>query len=345
MGRYRFYSIIVPTYNREEEIRELLDSFRQLDFPADRFELIIVDDGSTDGTAPLVAAYQQQVPFHVKLIRQLNQGPGAARNRGMEEARGDFFIFLDSDVTVPPHWLTVVDASLNAYGGDAFGGPDAHRDDFPPLLKAINYAMTSFLTTGGIRGHAQKKMGKYHPRSFNMGVSRKIYRKIGGFSNIRHGQDIEYSHRIGQSGARILHIPEAYVFHKRRTSLVQFFRQVFNFGVARVRLAQLDARLLEAVHLLPALAVLGLASLLLGAWIHPLIARLTLTAIGSAFAALLVAGVHGALRYRDARLLFLIPFVIPIQILGYGLGFLAGVWFRIIRRRDDYIGFRKRYYQ
>ncbi|NOX37395.1 MAG: glycosyltransferase [Calditrichaeota bacterium] len=344
MGRYAFYSIIVPAFNRLDEIRELVQSFQQLDFPGDRFELIIVDDGSTDGTQEWVQAYRERVDFPLRLVRQENRGPGAARNKGMEVAKGDFFIFLDSDVTVPPGWLTAVDRALTEQGGEAFGGPDAHRDDFPVLLKAINYAMTSFLTTGGIRGHTRKKMGKYYPRSFNMGVARNVYERIGGFSNIRHGQDIEYSHRIIQSGARVIHIPEAYVFHKRRTTLKQFFRQVFNFGVARVRLAQLDRKLLEPVHLFPSLAVMGLVGIFLGALLHQTIRTMFFYLLGLGVVVLAASGIHGAIRYRDWRLLYLIPVVIPIQILGYGLGFLAAIWFRVIRGREDFIGFRKRYY-
>ncbi len=345
MGKYTFYSIIVPAYNRRDEIKELVQSFQQLDFPGDRFELIIVDDGSTDGTPDWVQSFQKRVDYRLRLVRQANRGPGAARNKGMEVAEGDFFIFLDSDVTVPPQWLTAVDRALRQQQGEAFGGPDAHRDDFPALLKAINYAMTSFLTTGGIRGHARKTMGKYYPRSFNMGVARHVYEKIGGFCNIRHGQDIEYSHRIIQSGARVIHIPDAYVFHKRRTNLKQFFRQVFNFGVARVRLAQLDSKLLEPVHLIPSLAVIGFLGFLLGALAHQSFRELFFYASGLGLAALLASGLHGACRYRDWRLAYLVPLVIPIQIFGYGLGFLTAVWFRIIRKKDDFIGFRKRYYK
>ena len=341
---YQKYSIIVAAYNRKDEILELLHSLQYLDFPANRFELIIVDDGSQDGTAEAVKSFQQKAPFPIQLIQQQNQGPGPARNAGMKHATGDFFLFLDSDCTVPPHWLHSIDTALTKEKGDAFGGPDECHSSFPPLLKAINYAMTSFLTTGGIRGHSRKKMGRYYPRSFNMGLSRKLYQQIGGFSNIRHGQDIEYSHRMHKSGARIIHVPEAYVYHKRRTNLRAFFRQVFNFGVARVRLAELDSALLEPVHLLPSFALIVLIFFLFGSFFHQAIRHIFQWLILIAAGVLIVAALHGAWRYRDLKTGLLIPLVIPIQILGYGAGFLTGFLFRRVLGKKDFIGFRKRYY-
>ncbi len=342
--RPRFYSIIVPSYNRQEEIRELIESFTRLDFPPQRYELIIADDGSTDQTEALVREYQDRLDLDLKFFRQENRGPGAARNMGMEKARGDFFIFVDSDCTAAPQWLSAIDQALSEEQADAFGGPDSYRDDFPPLLKAINYSMTSFITTGGIRGHKKKRLGKYYPRSFNMGLSREVYQKIGGFGSLRHGQDIEFSHRIIRSGAKVILIPEAVVYHKRRTSLKKFFRQVFNWGVARINLYKIDPAMLELVHVLPALVTLAfLLVLVLSVFIHPL-AVLLGWLIAAGGAVLLLSGVHAAVQYREPVLALLVPLVMPIQIIGYGLGFLLSYFRRVILNQGEWTGFRKRYY-
>ncbi len=344
MKRYPFYSVIVPSYNREVEIRELLESFTRLDFPPDRYELIIADDGSTDDTAALVRQFQQTAPFALKFFAQENRGPGAARNMGMSRARGDFFIFIDSDCTVSPGWLQAIDKALHREQADAFGGPDSFREDFPALLKAINYSMTSFLTTGGIRGHKKKRLGKFYPRSFNMGLSRQLYEKVGGFGGLRHGQDIEYSHRIIRSGAKVILVPEAVVYHKRRTSLKKFFRQVFNWGVARINLYKMDPGMLEPVHTLPAVAVLGLIALLLASLIYPPVWRLTAWLLGVGLIALLLSGLHAAWIYRSPGVLMLTPLVMCIQVLGYGLGFLAAFLWRMVLGKGELTGFKKRYY-
>ena len=345
MKRYHFYSVIVPSYNRQEEIRELLNSFTHLQFPKEKYELIIADDGSTDGTADLVKEFQRTSGFTLHFYRQENRGPGAARNMGMENAKGDFFIFIDSDCTVSPQWLRAIDADLQREQADAFGGPDSFRADFPPLLKAINYSMTSFITTGGIRGHKKKGLGKYYPRSFNMGLSKGIYEKIGGFGGLRHGQDIEFSHRIIQSGAKVILVPDAVVYHKRRTSIKKFFRQVFNWGVARINLYKIDPKMLEPVHALPALVTLGVILLIIGSLLSSVVWGLFKWLLVLGILVLAGSGIHAAAQYRSFRLLFLVPMVMPIQILGYGLGFISAFITRVIFKKGEFTGFRKKYYQ
>lgn len=345
MEQYRFYSVIVPSFNRQEEIRELLNSFTALNFPVERYELIIADDGSGDGTAELVQEFRRNCHFTLHFYRQQNRGPGAARNMGMERAKGDFFIFVDSDCTVSPGWLAAIDRELHHQQADAFGGPDSQRDDFPPLLKAINYSMTSFITTGGIRGHKQKSLGKFYPRSFNMGLSRKVYEKVGGFGGLRHGQDIEFSHRIIASGAKVILVPDALVYHKRRTSIRKFFRQVFNWGVARINLYKIDPAMLEPVHALPALATLLLILLIIGSLLFPAVWGVFKWLLLAAGAILLLSGIHAAGLYRNLRLLYLAPLVMPIQIIGYGLGFCSAFIARVIFKRGEFSGFRKKYYQ
>jgi glycosyltransferase involved in cell wall biosynthesis len=343
--KYSLYSVIVPSYNRQEEIEELLQSFTALDFDPKRMELIIADDGSQDETSRIVESFQNRLAFPLHFYSQKNQGPGAARNMGMEKARGDFYIFIDSDCTVPPDWLRNIDHHLQQEKADAFGGRDSFLPNFPDLLKAINYSMTSFITTGGLRGRKGKKLAKFYPRSFNMGLSGELYLKIGGFGSLRHGQDIEYSYRIIKSSARLIYINDAVVFHKRRTSIKKFFRQVFNWGVARINLYKIDPSMLEPLHAAPAMATLLLLLLLIISlfwglfWIY--FRWILLLGVG----VLLLSGLDAALKYRSIRMLYLVPLIMPIQIIGYGLGFITAFIYRIIMGKPEFTGFRRGYYR
>lgn len=342
---YRTYSIIIPSFNRADEIKELLRSVDKLQFPTERFEVIIADDGSTDNTFEIVKEAQAKFHYTLHYFSQKNQGPGAARNFGMSKAKGDFFIFIDSDVTVPPMWLAHIDAALHKEQADAFGGPDTYRKDFPPLLKAINYSMTSFITTGGMRGKKGKKLARFYPRSFNMGLSRALWQKIGGFSSLRHGQDIEFSHRILGSGAKVIFVADAPVFHKRRTNLRRFFRQVFNWGVARINLYKIDNKMLEPVHALPAIATLTVIILLLAALVWPPARPVFWAAFILGLALILFSMVDAVFMYKELKPALYLPIVIPAQIFGYGLGFIYNFIRRVILNKGAKIGFSKNYYK
>ena len=337
------YSIIVATYNRLEEIKELTDSLVEMSrYPeTPSFEWIVVDDGSEDGTDEYLN--KQDVGFELRVIKQQNQGPGAARNRGMAEARGDYFLFLDSDCTVPPEYLLEVDRSLKAHQWDAFGGPDTYREDFSPLLKAINYSMTSFIGTGGTRG-SKKSVTKFYPRSFNMGISRKVYETIGDMGGLRHGQDMDYSARIYKAGFKVGLIEKAYVYHKRRTSLWKFFKQIFNWGVARINLSRMHPELLKPIHLAPAVLVIALVGILvLGASIGRLFEAFTLLALAYLLLGILIT-VQSFLWYKLISVSLLSILTITIQILAYGFGLLYALIQVGIGKREAK-GFVKHYYK
>ncbi len=345
MAATPIYSIIIPTYNRMEELAELLPSLRGLDFPRERFEVILSDDGSTDKTDRLAEYFRTQTDLPLVYLRQENKGPGAARNAAMEAARGDFFIFIDSDVTVPKDWLSRIAAAVEREQADAFGGPDTYRDSFPPLLKAINYSMTSFITTGGLRGKKGKKLARFYPRSFNMGLSRDLWKRIGGFGGLRHGQDIEFSHRIIKSGARVIFVDSAPVYHKRRTNLKRFYKQVFNWGVARINLYKIDSGMLEPLHTLPALAtLLVMLVLALAPFWYP---AFWLAALGFILAnIILVFSVFDSIRlYRSFAPALWLPLVMPAQIFGYGLGFIYNFIRRVLLGKGETTSFKKNYYK
>ncbi len=342
---YPLYSVIIPSFNRADEMQDLLRSVQKLEFPRERFEIVVADDGSTDNTAEIIKNFQETHSFTLRYYSQKNQGPGAARNLGMRQARGDFFIFIDSDVTLPPDWLTQIDRILQAEQAEAFGGPDTFLPDFPPLLKAINYSMTSFITTGGMRGKKGKKLAKFYPRSFNMGLSRKLYDKIGGFGNLRHGQDIEYSNRIIRSGARVIYVDEAPVFHKRRTNLRRFYRQVFNWGIARVNLFHIDPHMFEPLHAMPALATFLVLLVTVLAPFSSFFATLFLIGLALALLIFTVSMADAVRMYKEIAPALYLPLVMPAQILGYGLGFIYNFIRRSVFGKEAKVGFKKNYYK
>ncbi len=249
------YSIIVPAYSRPGEVRGLLDSLLELDY--EDFDIIIADNSPDESLKQVVQPYSDKLPLTYLYERGL--GAGAARNLGAGHARGDFVVFIDSDCTVPPHYLKTVDEQLGKSGADAYGGPDRAADDFTNRQKAISYAMTSLFTTGGIRG-GKHHAGQYQPRSFNMGVRRDVFNRTGGFRNLKVSEDIDLSIRLRELGCSIVLIGEAYVYHKRRSTFGKFFRQVSAFGRGRWILRRLHPGAVKPVHLLPSLVVLFLSA-------------------------------------------------------------------------------------
>lgn len=327
------YSFVVPVFNRPDEVNELLESLCQQSVRD--FEVLVVEDGSSIPCRDVVDRYKGQLDVHY--FEKPNSGPGQTRNFGVERARGEYVLILDSDVVVPPGYLAAVTAELEQAPCDAFGGPDRAHPSFTPIQKAINYAMTSFFTTGGIRG-GKKKMDKFYPRSFNMGVRTEVYRQLGGFSEMRFGEDIDFSTRIFENGYRCRLFPEAWVWHKRRTDLRKFFKQVHNSGIARINLTKRHPGTLKLVHLLPAAFTAGCAVLLLEApfclW--------SLLPLGL-FAALIFA--DAARQERSLYVGLLAIAAAYVQLIGYGSGFLRAWWQRCVLGRGEFDAFRKNFYK
>lgn len=241
------YSIIIPVYNRPDEVAELLGSLAVQTFTD--FEIIIVEDGSTISCAVEAESYRNVMS--VQYFIKPNGGPGPARNFGAARAKGDWLIFLDSDTIVPSGWLSAIDNYLASCGTiAAFGGPDRASAGFTPMQKAISWSMTSFFTTGGIRGGKQK-ITRFFPRSFNMGIRSDVFSKMEGFAAMRFGEDVDLSMRIVEKGYETALIPDAWLYHKRRTDLAKFYRQVYNSGRARVALMRRHPGSLKLVHLFP----------------------------------------------------------------------------------------------
>ena len=356
------YSIIVPVFNRPDEVDELLESLCHQEVKD--FEVIIVEDGSKKPCKDVCDKYAGILDLHY--YYKENSGPGQSRNYGAERANGEWIIVLDSDVVLPKDYLRNVESGMR--NEDAFGGPDSAHPDFTPIQKAISYSMTSFFTTGGIRGGKGKKLDKFFPRSYNMGIRREVYQELGGFSKMRFGEDIDFSYRIVEAGYKTALIPEAWVWHKRRTDFRKFFRQVYNSGIARINLEKRHPGTLKLVHLLPTVFTLGVIVCLLvfalgaglyieGEWLDAyglrpddnmhqgvgfvfcVLASLTLLFYSS------VICIDSSIRNRSIWVgLLSIPAAF-VQLMGYGLGFIESWWKRCILKQDEFTAFEKNFYK
>lgn len=315
------FSVIVPVYNRIDEVRDLLQSLSEQ--TCKDFEAVIVEDGSTARCDEVCSEYMGFVD--VKYYYKENEGRSIARNYGLERAEGDYFIFFDSDCVIPPDYFEVLSNKLTDTPLDCFGGPDAAHDSFTPTQKAINYAMTSFLTTGGIRG-GKMQLEKFVPRTFNMGFSRRVYDKVGGFREM-FSEDIDMSTRIRHAGFTIGLVRDAKVWHKRRVDFKKFFRQVYVFGMSRITLKLLYPDSLKLVHLLPAAFVVGcLALIVLGIFVSwwffvPLIVYFTAIFIGA------------WISTKSFKIACLAVPASAIQLTGYGMGFISAFTQKILLRK------------
>lgn len=361
------YSIIVPVYNRPDEVDELLQSLIMQTYKD--MEVIIVEDGSSQPCEAIVHKYAGKL--QLRYYTKENSGPGQTRNYGAEHSQGDFLIFLDSDCVLPPGFLKEVEAELNRKECDAWGGPDKAHEGFTPVQKAISYSMTSFLTTGGIRGGKKQMDGKFYPRSFNLGIRRSLYRQLGGFSSMRFGEDIDLSLRIYKSGASCRLFPNAWVWHKRRTDFKKFFKQVHNSGIARINLMKRHPGSLKLVHLLPAVFTIGTFLCLLlflvglffagiglytgffggtgcnmGLVVAFLGAAIMLLALLPLLFFSLIVFIDSSIRNKSTRIGLLSIWASFIQLIGYGTGFLRAWWLRCICGRNEELqAFKDNFYK
>jgi glycosyltransferase involved in cell wall biosynthesis len=308
------YSLIIPVYNRPQELDELLACIQLQEFRD--FEVVVIEDGSTDDAALIIEKYKSS--FDLAYYVKENGGQGFARNYAFERAKGDFFIILDSDALLEPTYLNEVDKAIKADNLDLFGGPDKDHTSFSPIQKAISYSMTSFLTTGGIRGKEKNIGGQFHPRSFNMGISRKVYEATGGFKITRMGEDIEFSIRCISLGFKSGLIPKAFIYHKRRTDFRQFYKQLHFFGRARINISRFFPKELKPVHFFPFLffcyyVLTGLALLFFPSLGVLLFCGIIIYSLLVFFSAII--------NTKDYRIALLAIFAANIQLFAYGKGF------------------------
>jgi GT2 family glycosyltransferase len=306
------FSVIIPVYNRPDELTELLTSLRGQTIP--NFEVVVVEDGSSNPSDTIIDSFQKDL--EIQYIFQENTGQGFARNHGMKLAKGDFFVILDSDVILPSDYLDKLENAIQTRGLDAFGGPDAAKEDFSSLQKAMDFAMTSFWTTGGIRGK-MKDPRKYQARGFNMGVSRAVFEDLGGFVDPNRGEDIEWSLRIKKAGYKLELVEGAFVYHKRKNTLGSFAKQAFSFGQNRVNVSRFHPGAIKLVHLFPSLFLLFLIATLAGVLPDTMILQRFLLGF---WAGMILISATGQTRSIWVGLLSLVCSV--VQLSSYGLGLI-----------------------
>ncbi len=327
------FSIIIPVYNRPDEVEELLESLCKQ--TSKNFEVVIVEDGSKNKCHEEVEKFKKKLD--ISYFEKENGGPASARNFGMSKAKYDYFVFFDSDCIIPSSYFEIVSNRLKSNNLSAYGGPDAAHEKFTITQKAISYAMTSLFTTGGIRG-ANEKMEKFKPRSFNMGYSRKVYEATKGFSDMRFGEDVDMSLRILDGGFSTGLIKDAFVYHKRRTDLKKFFKQVFNSGIARINLEKRHKGSLKLVHTLPAMFVISSLFLVICSFfvwfaILPLLVYTVLIFVDA------------LIQYKDLKVAFMVIPAVYTQLFGYGLGFIKSFWKRIVLKQDEFHAYKKNFYK
>lgn len=320
------YSIIVPVYNRPGEVWDLLETLTRQTFTD--FETIIVEDGSVLDAKPAIGHFGPQL--NIAYYEKENGGQGFARNHGYERANGDYFIVFDSDCLIPAHYLQSVDDFLKKYPVDAFGGPDASHPSFTVVQKAIGQAMTSFFTTGGIRGN-KTRLGTFHPRSFNMGISREVFNSTKGYLIPFMGEDMEFSARILKQGYKTALIPEAFVYHRRRDGPAKFYKQLRYFGRARINLSRFHAGQVGLVHLFPTIFSFGMLMGILALFALPFpICCAGLAVYGFYF---LLVSLEALIKTKSLKVALLTPIMAFLQMTGYGYG-LVYEWLRKLRGID-----------
>ena len=311
----RKFSLIIPVYNRPDEVDELLQSLVNQSYTD--FETIIIEDGSSVKCQDIAEKYSDILT--IRYYFRENVGQGFARNFGFSVAKGDYFIVFDSDVVVPKDYLKIVNQSLDNQWLDAFGGPDAASPDFSDLQKAISYSMTSFFTTGGIRGK-EKGIGKFQPRSFNMGISPETFRKTGGFAKRDMGEDVEFSLRMEKLNLKVGLIADAYVYHKRRGDFKDFFKQIFSFGRTRILLSQYDPKILKAVHFFPMIFTLGCISIPFWYFISKPILIFSIIIL---LIYVILNFTDSTLKNKSIKVGLLSVIAVFVQLFAYGLGFIS----------------------
>jgi len=320
------FSFIIPVFNRPQEIEELLYSFTQLSTNIS-FEVVIIEDGSIQTAKAIIEKYKDQL--NISYFYKENSGPGDSRNFGMREAKGNYFIILDSDILLPSQYLNVIAKSLKDEYVDCFGGPDTAHKSFSKIQKAINFSMTSFISTGGIRGSENNK-GAFQPRSFNMGISKDAFSKTDGFGCIHPGEDPDLSIRLKKQGFKTKLIPEAFVYHKRRISWRKFYKQVYKFGLARPILNSWHPSTKKITYWFPSLFSLGFLSAFVLLFFH---IKILLWVYISYF---VIAFIFAVVKTKNIKVSMYAMLAICIQFFGYGYGFIESTFMiQLLRKKPE----------
>ena len=327
------FSVIIPVYNRPDELDELLYSLTEQSYSD--FEVIVVEDGSIKKSNTVIEKYKSSLS--ISYFEKQNSGPGLTRNEGAKKASKEYLVFFDSDCIIPKDYFRNVNDYLTKYPVEAYGGPDKALPSFTAIQKAINYSMTSFFTTGGIRG-GKKSMDKFHPRSFNLGVRRDVFNSIGGYGAMRFGEDVDFSLRLLGAGFSTALISDAFVYHKRRTNFRQFFKQVNNSGIARINLHLTHPGSLKIVHWLPSAFVICMVIIILLSFFFPKLLLIPLLYC-------LLVFIDSYVKNKSVKVALYSILAAWVQLFGYGTGFLVAFWNRLILKKGEFISYEKKFYE
>ncbi|MFX0201785.1 MAG: glycosyltransferase [Candidatus Hodarchaeota archaeon] len=332
-------SIIIPTHNRKNSLREALCSLTRLDYSREQYEVIVIDDGSSDGTEEMLAKMQGSLSYLLRYGKlRGKRGSSAARNLGMQMAKGEIFVFTDDDCLFDKGWLTMLLAAFDSHKVGVVGGPDFTREEASFFSICVGYLFTSFIGTGGLRRGDRFRVGRYYPKGCNMAMSREAIDKVGGFDELLGvGEEIELGYRIEKGGFKIKYAPSAFIWHKRKGTLKEYLRKIYRIGYTRVILARKHRGLLEIGHMIPFVWLLMVFCFLFLSLARPSVFSLLLLLTSIYFLIVLVSGVQAFLKIKDIRALFVIPLLIPLHHATHGIGFLIAGVKHLLRFKSIYL--------
>ncbi|WP_011306147.1 glycosyltransferase [Methanosarcina barkeri] len=318
--KYPFVSVVVGIRNEEKFIEECIESLINLDYPRDSYEIIIIDGMSTDKTRDIVQKYP------VKLLLNEKKNVAAARNLGVENARGELVAFTDGDCKVDPQWLKALVHEMQTSPDDVvcFGGPNLIFDTDPVFGRVVGYAQESFLGSGG-SAQSKNSTKKHYVSSLpncNAMYKKAAIKEVGGFDErFVVGQDGDLNYRIGKKGNKFLYIPNAQVLHHRRGTLKSFSVRMFKYGMWMAELFKKHGEFVRWYAFLPSIATLFAVILLIASIKYSTAGLLLLVLVTIYFILVFITSIQVTYKMKSKYGLFAL-FIIPVQHVAYGLGFL-----------------------
>ncbi|MFH0956330.1 MAG: glycosyltransferase [Candidatus Aenigmatarchaeota archaeon] len=318
-------SIILPTYNRKGLLEGTIRSLSGLDYPRRMYEIVVVDDGSTDGTGDAVKRLMKELPIRIQYHRQENARLSAARNRAIKNSKGDIIVSIDDDMLFERGWLSALIKPLEDPQVGVSGGPAIAPKTQPFFERCADYCLTSFMGTGGIRGTTRRRMGKYYPRGGNMAIRKGVLDEIGLFdTKMIPGEDVDLDYRIERAGYRMVFVPEAFVWHIPRSTMGGYIRQVYSRGVMRVKVMKRYRQSAEAIYAVPSLGLAGLIGLAALSLSSGLAAQVLGLAVVLYALALAASGANSVRKVGSIKSFFVVPPLMFLQHLTYGVAFIIG---------------------
>lgn len=331
-------SIIIPTYNRKDVLVEALLSLNKVDYPKNLFEVVVVNDGSSDGTEEVIKSIRKKINYNFKYFNGGRKGISYAKNIAIKKSRGEVIISTDDDCLFEKTWLKKLIKPLENPQVGAVGGPDRAIKNENVLAKSIDFAFSSFIGSGGIHGRFLKvKLGNTYPPGCNMAFKREVVKKIGYFDEaLAPGEDTDYNHRIEKAGLKLVHVPKAFVWHRPRNSIKRFIPYIFKRGKARVEIIRRYPQYREIIYYFPATMVVVVLLLILLSLVSVIFLKILIICLLIYILLLISAGLSAYQTYKNPIYLLIIPPLIMLQHTLHGLGFLKGTFNLLISKNHNH---------